>query len=157
MKRMKKCLSLILVLCMSTFGLPAFAVMAPDAVKTTLSDEALAEAVGGNYDARILTGWHEPNGKPVPVAALFVPSGTPNGNGSWQLTSCTGQYTFEVLNGNGAVVQTLATGTVAGNAVQIVNGTVTAANNVNTYTLRARAYCPEIPFVESVATSRRVN
>lgn len=157
MKRMKKCLSLILVLCMSTFGLPAFAVVAPTAAKTVLSDEALAQAVGGNYEARILQGWNRPDGRDVKVTAWFAAVGQPDYYSFWRINQCQGTYVFEVLDVSGNVVQTLATGAVpAQGQPVIVNATVSGANNNNQSTLRARAYCANGPWMEAVATQRRI-
>lgn len=154
MKTCKKCIAVILSLFVSTFGMPVLANVEPEAVKTQLSDEALAQAVGGNYEARILTRL---NANSDVVQAMFINNGGSLFDGSISGSGCTGSYSFQVLNLSGTVVQTLATGNLGTGQSIVVGGTVLPANNNNQSTLRATMACTSVPHMRVETTSRRIN
>lgn len=135
MNRIKKCLSLILALCIGTYGLPVFAMVTPTAVKTALSDEAMAQAVGGYFDAQLLTNM---GGSGARQMEAVVSSGS-NGGG------CNGAYVFEIVNSDGVVLQTLTSGIVNQGQSIYLRGTVSAANNVTTNMARVKVTCITYP------------
>jgi hypothetical protein len=115
MKTLRKIISLLLCLCVSTYALPVFAVTAVkgEAIKVELSDAALEQAVGGgNVDATMseYTGG-------VATAVLA--------NRSTMETN----YTLSVINANGAVTETLASGVLLQDQAIIVSGTPANASN----------------------------
>jgi hypothetical protein len=109
----------------------------PAAVKTTLSDEAMVQAVGGSLEARIITPF---TGQfyDLPVSALVVQD---QNRTSGCLPGETVYYTFEVTDSDGNVLQTLASGSFTSACqAQVVTGTVSRANNVATNMLRLKAW-----------------
>ncbi len=158
MKRAKKCIAVVLCLFLSTFGLPALASVEPAAAKSQLSDDALTQAVGGTYEARIMTRLNGKSNADANVQALFLNyGGSNNSDGSISGAGCNASYRFEVLGISGTVVQTLSTGQVNMGTTLLVNGVVLGANNINGVALRAVMECINIPTVRAEATSRRVN
>lgn len=159
MNRMKKCLSLILALCMSTVGLPAFAVVAPDAVKTALSDETMAQAVGGIMETRLITPFAGSN-TPLRVYALVASTPSTTYDGGTCVPSDQLQYTFEVLNASGNLVQTLASGPLSppndtvNCKAMVVSGVVSAADNIGGNLLRIRLWRTAEPELFSEDVSR---
>ena len=121
MSAIRKCLCLILCLAMSTYTLPVFAAAShagEEILKMELTDDEMRLAVGaGNVDATMSEYIRfEPNTPPVAEAVVANRS------------LLTVPYALEVTDTNGAVLEELASGTLAPGETKIVSGTATVAN-----------------------------
>jgi hypothetical protein len=146
MNRMKKCLSISLSLCLSAYALPGFAMATPAAVKTILSDEAMAQAVGGNMEAQISeTNDGDPNNYWVTGVAMFAGPGP----------CIAGGYALEVVNDNGTVYQTLDSGTVPPCGVAFTRRGIADINNnpMKFKTIRLRVWNGLYPELTAQAES----
>ncbi len=143
MKTLRKCLSLVLSLCIATYALPGLASSASsetNAVKVELTDQAMSQAVGaGNLDATMAD---VRNADTVVRATLSNRS----------ILTCT--YTMNVVDTNGVLVSALASGSLAPNAAAMISATPAAGL---TKIIQARITNSGVPGLLSVDTSWPVN
>ena len=138
MKTLRKYLSLLLCLCVSTYALPVFASTATvkdHYVKIELSDTAMAQAVGGNGNVDATMSEYK-NG----VASAVIAN----------RSSLQTNYTLSVIDTNGGVVETLASGVLDTDQAMVVSGTPTDQNGA---WVQVRVWNSGVPGLEAVDTS----
>ena len=110
MKTVKRIIGVWVCLSISMYGLPAFAVADASASKIELSDAAMAAAVGGLMHAEILnTGQRDGDTVTALVAVGAI--------------CCSGfDYTLEVVDWNGNILTTLASGSISGGEAKVISG-----------------------------------
>ncbi len=143
MHTLRKYLCYVLSLCMSISSLPAFAqhaVPLPKGLqKVELTDTALAAAVGGSgsLDA-VMTDYKLGGTKAEAVVA--------------NRTNLYCDYQLNLVDLNGVIVQTLASGTLAPNKAAVIKGTPPAGGTNNRY-IQARIFSTGLPGLESKDSS----
>lgn len=140
MKMLRKYLSLTLCLCIFTYSMPSFAQVSPvysEHFKVELSDDVMAQIFGasGHVDAQMAD---------YKVAGSQAEAVLANRSTLY----C--QYTLNVIDANGVVLEALASGTLEPNAALIVTGTATVASNS---IVQARLWNNGVPGLESKDTS----
>ena len=139
MKTLRKFLSLVLSLCMATYALPGFAYSlssVSNAVKVELTDEAMSQAVGaGNVDATMA----DIRNADTTAKAVIV---------NRSILFCT--YEMNVVNTNGGLVASLASGTLSpGAALQLIGVLPTGAAKI----VQAKITNSGVPGLLSLDTS----
>jgi len=117
MKTVRKFLSLFLSICIASYTIPASttAGVDQDYVKVELSDEEMSEAVGasGSLDVT-MADYNTPMSKATAVLA--------------NRTSLVCNYSMDVVNGSsGAIIENLASGSLAQGQATLISGTPTIA------------------------------
>lgn len=140
MNKLRKHISLWLCICLSVYSLPSLAYTSNDNnefVKVELTDSMMGQLYGasGHVDAQMAD---------YKVAGSLAEAVLANRSTLY----C--QYTLNVIDVNGLVLETLASGTLETNAAIIVTGTPTVIDNA---IIQARLWNNGVPGLESKDTS----
>ena len=140
MKNLRKYISIILCLCISAYSMPSFALISSENgeyYKMELTDEMMGQTFGasGHVDAQMAD---------YKVAGSLAEAVLANRSTLY----C--QYTLNVIDVNGLVLETLAEGTLETNAAIIVSGTPTVIDNA---IIQAKLWNNGVPGLESKDTS----
>jgi|GEM_PF-2145186 len=135
-------MSLILCPCLSAYSLPTFSATAPlqdELVKLELSDDAMSRAVGanGNVDA---------------VMADYKMGGTRAEAVIANRFSLTCNYELNLVDSNGTVLKTLASGTIEPGTAKVVSGTPPVGGTANRY-IQVRIWNTSLPGMEAIDSS----
>lgn len=142
MNTLRKCMSLILCPCLAAPSFPVFASSSarlPDYIKVGLTDAEMGRAIGGNGSIDAEMADYKLGGT---TATAVVTN-------RFQYPC---NYEMNLVDINGAVVQTLASGVIDPNKVVIVHGTP-PRGGVQNQRIQVRVYHPGLPGMEAVDSS----
>jgi len=142
MSAMRKCLSLFLCLCVSTYTIPVFATAGSSAgniFKAELSDDELQKATGagGSVDA---------------VMVDYTLGGTTAKAVIANRTGLTANYTMNLTDSNGNLVEVLTSGQIFQNTAMMISGAPPFGGTTNRY-IQVRVQVPVVPALEAVDVS----
>ncbi len=144
MNTWRKYLSYVLCLCISSYALPAFAYVdagEAQAIKVELTDEQMRQAVGaGQIDATMAD---------LRIGDTVASAVVANRSFTLQVN-----YTLDVINVNGGVIETLDSGVLAAGEAKIISGAPTVPiGGGQGYWVQARVWNSGMPGFEAIDTS----
>jgi len=141
MKRLRRWLTLLVCVSVSIYALPAFPSDVSSGghavVKRSLDDDEMAKAVGGNgsVDA-IMADYSTGGGEAQAVIA--------------NRTTIPTNYSLEVIDSNGSILENLVSGTLNSGEAMLLRGTPTIADNSR---VRVRVWNSGVPGMTASDTS----
>jgi len=140
METLRKYLSYVLCLCVSSYALPVFAggpAIDEVATRVELTDEAMNQAIGasGNVDATM---------------ADYTKAGSAASAVIANRSTVGVNYSLDVVNSDGVVLENLSAGSMNSGVAMIIGGTPTIAQNKY---VQARVWNAGVPGLESKDSS----